>query len=35
MYGSCMRPIEKAEKIAPEGSWLTIAIRVGMSLGAP
>ena len=33
--GSCSRPIEKAEKIAPGGSWLTIAISVGMSLGAP
>ena len=26
---------EKAEKMAPEGSWLTMAMNVGMSLGAP
>ena len=33
--GSCRRPIEKADQIAPDGSWSTIAVSVGMSLGAP
>ena len=30
-----MRPIEKAEKIVPAGSWLTSASSVPGSSGAP
>ena len=34
-YGNCMRPIEKAEKMAPEGSWLTIDMKRRDVVGAP
>src|SRR5437764_249468 len=32
-HGSCIRPIENVEKIAPGGSWLTIASRVAAHPG--
>ena len=33
--GSCMRLIENAENTAPGGSWLTRAMNVPGSSGAP